>query len=106
MKYHQSLLVILALASTNAFTNYNYIPAYTDLTSCTDTDYHTDCAWNECCGYVYSCCAKDSTADTCDYTTSYVTDGTTNSETAGSEAWVKYEILHGNAFQECYDPYD
>ena len=53
-----ALFMMFAMGGANAATynNYNKIPAYSELTTCTDTDYHTDCAWNECCGYFTSCC--------------------------------------------------
>ena len=57
---------------------------------CTDPNYHTGCAWNECCGYLEACCTRVAGADTCDYTD------------LGSQPKESY----ANKFPECRDPYD
>ena len=83
----QSLIVISALSGSNAFTNYNSIPVYSTLSSCSDTQYHTDCAWNECCGYLTSCCTtRDSVGDYCDFT---MADGTTAASEANIVTMIK-----------------
>ena len=58
---------------------------------CTDPNYHTDCAWNECCGYLEACCTRAANANECDYT------GLTAQSTPEEYA---------NKYPECRDPYD
>ena len=80
-------LFTLSVVNAQTYENQNYLPVYQSLSVCTDTNYHTDCAWNECCGYLEACCTRATNADTCDY----------------SDVSTKEEIA--NKWPECRDPY-
>ena len=87
-----SLSAVSAQDSADGFYNQNYLPYFGELTTCTDPSYHTDCAWNECCGYLEACCDKDAAGDYCDY----------NGKTVASDG-VNTIV---NMWPECRDPYD
>ena len=104
----QLLAVIATMGSIKAATYYNqnYLPYVAELRTCTDTDYHTECDWNQCCGYLSACCDRDSAADKCAYGTDIADPLTAAVISNYYSTSVSLPDDIAARYPECRDPYD